>query len=93
MLHRNLIGQRLLALFLLGWLLFNFPLLALFAGASDWLGVPAVWLYLFAAWLLLIVLMACVAERTQERPSRQAWAGEDFQSGAGGVPVAPDTRE
>lgn len=58
--HRNLVGQRLLALFMFGWLLFNYPLLALFERAGEWFGLPAVYAYLFAAWALLILLMAAI---------------------------------
>lgn len=57
-------GQRLVALFLLGGLLFNYPVLSLFAGGTQVLGVPVLYLYLFAAWAVLIGLMALIVERT-----------------------------
>ncbi len=57
-------GQRLVALFLLGALLFNYPLLALFAGSERVLGIPLLYLYLFTAWIALIGLMALIIERT-----------------------------
>ena len=57
-------GQRLVALFLLGVLLFNYPLLALFAGSERVLGIPLLYLYLFTAWIALIGLMALIIERT-----------------------------
>lgn len=57
-------GQRLVALFLLGGLLFNYPLLSLFAGGTQVQGIPVLYLYLFAAWALLIALMALIVERT-----------------------------
>ncbi len=56
-------GQRLVALFLLGWLLFNYPLLSLFAGTVTIAGIPLLYLYLFLVWALLIALMALVVER------------------------------
>jgi hypothetical protein len=59
-------GQRLIALFLLGCLLFNYPLLALFEGRAQVLGVPLVYAYVFAAWALLIALMALVVERRDD---------------------------
>jgi hypothetical protein len=59
-------GQRLIALFLLGCLLFNYPLFALFEGRVYVLGVPLVYTYVFAAWALLIALMALVVERRDE---------------------------
>jgi hypothetical protein len=57
-------GQRLVGLFLLGCLLFNYPMLALFNVRATLLGVPLLYAYLFAAWALLIALVACVMERT-----------------------------
>jgi hypothetical protein len=55
-------GQRLIALFILGCLLFNYPLLSLFNLAADVLGVPVLYAYIFAAWALLVALMAYVVE-------------------------------
>ncbi len=60
---RATIGQRLVAAFLLGLLLFNYPLLAVFNRAGDVLGVPALYAYLFAAWAVLIALLALIVER------------------------------
>lgn len=56
-------GQRLVALFLLGALLFNYPLLNLFAGGGRILGVPLLYAYVFLAWAVLIALMALVVEK------------------------------
>jgi hypothetical protein len=56
-------GQRLVALFLLGLLLFNYPLLDLFAGPGQVFGVPILYVYVFAAWALLLALMAIVVEK------------------------------
>jgi len=55
-------GQRLIALFVLGCLLFNYPVLSLFNLPAEVLGVPVLYAYIFAAWALLIVLMALAAE-------------------------------
>jgi len=55
-------GQRLVALFILGSLLFNYPVLSLFNVAADVLGVPVLYAYIFAAWALLVALMALVVE-------------------------------
>lgn len=55
----------LVAVFLLGGLLFSFPLLALFNVGATVLGVPVLYAYLFAAWAALIVLIrAAVAKNT-----------------------------
>ena len=56
-------GQRLVGLFLLGCLLFNYPLLAIFNLRATVLGIPLLYAYLFAAWALLIVLVAAIMER------------------------------
>lgn len=63
MLRPNIKGQRLVALFLLGCLLLNYPLLNLFSGQGEIFGVPVLYVYLFAVWALLIGLMALVVER------------------------------
>ncbi len=55
--------QRLVALFLAGLLLFNYPLLAAFSRAEFVFGIPVLYAYLFAAWALLIGLLALVVER------------------------------
>ena len=61
----SLIGQRLAALFLLGVLLFNYPLLQLFARDGTVLGVPLLYCFVFCAWAALIGLMALVVERRE----------------------------
>ena len=58
-------SQRLVALFLLGALLFNYPLLALFNRAGEAFGVPVLYVYIFSAWALLIALLAIVVERSR----------------------------
>ena len=55
--------QRFFALCMLGIVLFNFPVLALFNVSGTVLGVPLLYAYIFAAWALLIALMALIAER------------------------------
>ena len=56
-------SQRFVALCMLGMVLFNFPILALFNVPGTLLGVPALYAYLFIAWAALIALMALVANR------------------------------
>jgi len=58
-------GARLVALFLLGCLLFNYPLLALFNVRATVFGIPLLYAYLFAAWALLVALAAVVMERRE----------------------------
>ena len=55
-------GQRFVALCMLGLLLFNYPILALFNQSGTVFGVPVLYAYLFIAWAALIALMALVAE-------------------------------
>ena len=55
-------GQRLVALCMLGALLFNFPVLALFNVTGTLFGVPLLYAYVFIAWAALIGLMAFVAD-------------------------------
>jgi hypothetical protein len=56
-------AQQLIGLFLLGCLLFNYPLLALFNVRASVLGIPLLYAYLFSAWTILIVLVAVIMER------------------------------
>jgi len=49
---------RLVAVFLAGLVLFNYPLLSLFNMDTLFLGIPLFYVYLFAAWLSVILLTA-----------------------------------
>ena len=55
-------APRMIALCMLGCVLFNFPVLALFNVSDAVFGVPALYAYIFVAWTLLIALMAWAAE-------------------------------
>ncbi|HEY7675178.1 MAG TPA: hypothetical protein VH867_08160 [Burkholderiales bacterium] len=66
MIRPSIKGQRLAALFLLGLLLLNYPLLDLFAGPSQMWGIPALYVYVFAVWTLLIGLMTLVVEKRND---------------------------
>jgi hypothetical protein len=57
-------GERLVALALLGFLLFNYPLLSLFSTDGSVVGVPLLYAYLFVSWGLLIGLMALVVRKS-----------------------------
>ena len=56
-------GQRLVGLFLLGCLLFSYPVLAVFNVHATVAGIPVLYAYFFIAWGALIALMALVIER------------------------------
>ena len=60
--YHRLKGQRLTALFLVGCLLFNYPLLTLFSIDGLIRGIPILYVYVFVSWLVLIGLMAIVIE-------------------------------
>jgi hypothetical protein len=64
MIRSTVASQRLVALFLLGVLLFNYPLLALFNRAGEVFGIPVLYFGIFACWALLIALLALVVERS-----------------------------
>jgi hypothetical protein len=55
--------QRLAALFLLGCLLLNFPLLYLFDRPAEIGGVPLLFVYVFVAWGVIIALAWLAVER------------------------------
>lgn len=59
----NAKGQRVVALFLLGNILFNYPLLALFNKPATIAGIPLLYVYVFGVWALLIVLLAITVEK------------------------------
>ena len=63
MAHRAIRAQRLVALFMLGCLLFSYPLLSLFNVGGTVAGIPVLYAYLFGVWIALIALMILVVER------------------------------
>jgi hypothetical protein len=56
-------AERLVAVFLLGVMLFNYPLLAVFNRAVEVMGIPLVYVYIVTAWGLLIAILALIVER------------------------------
>jgi hypothetical protein len=72
----RLTHERLVALFLLGVFLFTPPFLGIFNTPDRILGLPSLYLYLFAAWTLLIVLVALAIESSDadDGPARMAEA-------------------
>jgi len=62
----NITGQRLAAVFLLGCVLFNYPLIALFNRPGEVFGIPLLYFYIFGAWAALIALMAWAVERRED---------------------------
>lgn len=74
-------GERLFVLFLLGLFLFNPPALSIFDLPRQAFGIPLLYVYLFASWGALLLLVVFIIERwggTEEAPdSREEAAGED----------------
>lgn len=62
MLRRTARRDRFIGLFVLGVILFNPPILNLFGGTVF--GWPALFVYLFVAWALIIAGVAFVSEKT-----------------------------
>lgn len=71
--HESNKNKRLIGVFLLGALFFNFPLLSLFNHKSYVLGVPLLYLYIFSIWILVIVMMifATSHNRTHDRQAKK----------------------
>ncbi len=62
----ELLQQRLVGLFALALLLFNFPLLAVWDRDALLFGLPLFPAALFVLWVLLIAVLAWLLERTAE---------------------------
>ena len=56
-------GERLALIFLVGVLLLNFPILAIFNQATPIGGIPILYLYLFGVWAAGIVAAWMMARR------------------------------
>jgi len=80
-------AERTLALFLFGLLVFNPPLLSIFDRNALVFGMPLLYVYLFFAWGLMIVLIArnAVAGKAPHPPGGSRQAGPDI--------LLPDGRE
>lgn len=55
--------RRLIGLFLMGCLLFNYPILSIFNRAILIGGVPLLYVYLFVAWVSIILLTAVICRQ------------------------------
>ena len=66
MIPRSTIGERSVALFLLGAVAFSPPLLAIAQLPAQIFGIPLLYVYLFAAWSVIIVLLARTARRAAD---------------------------
>jgi hypothetical protein len=86
----SLLTQRLLALFIAGWALFDFPLLGLGLGSgpdATLFGLPRLPVLLFAGWAGLIVGLAWLMER--RGGGAEGPRGADGAHGPRGADAAP----
>ncbi|MEM9558607.1 MAG: hypothetical protein AAGC60_30420 [Acidobacteriota bacterium] len=61
MAREPLLAPRLVLLFLVGCLLFGYPLMELFSGSGTLAGIPVFYVYLFVAWAAFIAVLAWLA--------------------------------
>lgn len=61
--RKGLAGQRLVAMFIAGVLLLNYPLLSLFDRPLSLFGLPLLHVYLFVVWGGLIFVVGWIVER------------------------------
>ena len=67
----SIINKRLAALFLLGCVLFNYPILSLVNVTALVLGIPLLYLYLFTVWTMLIGLVVWITPMEKNRQPPQ----------------------
>lgn len=74
----NTKSKRLFSLFLLGCLLFNFPIISLFNHEVFIFGIPVLYFFLFFAWALVIAAMVLT---TRTLPKNRLKPGDESISG------------
>ncbi|MEJ2155177.1 MAG: hypothetical protein P8X96_07560 [Desulfobacteraceae bacterium] len=60
--------KRLIGLFLLGYLLFNYPLISLVNLPARVGGIPILYAYIFGVWIVIIILVALVSSKDSRAP-------------------------
>ncbi|SNS10553.1 hypothetical protein SAMN06295967_103195 [Belliella buryatensis] len=58
--------QYLWAVFFLGMFLLNYPVLSIYDIPEIWLGIPVLYLLVFAFWFLMILLTYWVIKKTDQ---------------------------
>lgn len=58
---------KLIALFFLGLVFFNFPILELFAIKTLIFGIPALFFYLFIIWFIYIIILRQLVDSTDQK--------------------------
>ncbi len=69
-------NKRLVGLFLLGCILFNYPILHLFNLEKFFLGLPLIYLYMFTVWSVLIVAIVFITRIRSISPYRPTRTGK-----------------
>lgn len=59
-------NRKLAALFLLGWALYNYPVLSLFNLPASLFGIPLLFAYGFIAWAVIIGLVVLATRFTRQ---------------------------
>jgi hypothetical protein len=52
--------RRLAGVFLLGWVLLNYPILSLFNLPATVAGIPLLYVFVFAAWTMIVALIGLI---------------------------------
>jgi hypothetical protein len=52
--------RRLVGVFLLGWVLLNYPILSLFNRPATVAGIPLLYVFVFAAWTVIVALVGLI---------------------------------
>lgn len=63
-------NERLIVLLVIGAIALNYPLLSLFSTVRLLFGIPVLYLYIFAAWFLLILCIALILDGRGSPPLR-----------------------
>jgi predicted tellurium resistance membrane protein TerC len=82
--------EHLVALFGFAVLLLTPPVLLIFNKPVRIFGIPALYLYLFLVWAVLIALAALAAERSQASDDDAASESDGAANNAGAATGAPD---
>lgn len=64
-------NKRLIGIFLLACVLLNYPLLSLFDMNVLLFSIPLLYVYIFATWVLLIVILAVVTRAPAETENKR----------------------
>lgn len=63
--------QKLIGIFALAILLFNFPIIGLFSGKGWILSMPVLFVYIFCSWALIILLTFWVSRTPKDKNSKK----------------------